>query len=409
MLGNLFKKSEKNAILSIDFGSEAVKAVLFKKENEKTRILGYSIQSFENFGIFDISGFEPETTKKIVSKAIEDIKKQSDEGFKGVYLRLPADILKGEISLEIYKRKNGKKNITKGEEKDIYQKVLKQAENNISKIYSQEVGILPEDLRFITLKIFEIKIEGYEVSELCGFDGERVEFKILATFLPKHYLETIKKVLSQLNLEILKVAHTAELLMGINDYVERGGIFLDIGGDTTQIIFFKNKKLEIIDEINIGGRIISRLISQVFGIPEREARILKEKYSDKKLTEESRSKTKEIISTAIQNWFGNLKLKLFQFKIFLPTKIFLFGGGSQLLGIEEILAEGDWDTNLFSGYTDVSKSYPSDVYHPQVKFIVPVIMIVIFSIARSRMYEKIVRRIAQSFIKFIQSRLKCFG
>jgi cell division ATPase FtsA len=178
MMGGLFKRSNQKIVLSIDFGGEAVKAVLFKKEKDKSSILGYSVQSFESFGIFDISGLEQDNVKKIISKTLEQIREQSDKKIEEICVRLPADILKGQIFSEIYKREAGRKKITKKEQEDIRRAMLEAVKREISKNYALKTGIMPRDIYFPTLKIFQTKIDGYKTPSLEGFCGETVEFKI---------------------------------------------------------------------------------------------------------------------------------------------------------------------------------------------------------------------------------------
>jgi cell division ATPase FtsA len=372
MIGGLFKKSKQKVILSIDFGGESTKALLCKKEKEKTSILGYSVQFFEDFGIFDISGFEQDNAKKIISKTLEQIKEQCNKKIEEVCIRLPADILKAQIFSESYKRETPEKKISKKEQAEICWSALKEVKKDISKNYALKTGIMPEDIYFPTVRIFETKIDGYKTPLLEGFSGEMVEFKILATFLPKSYFENIKRIFHQLKLRNLKFFHTAELVSKIVDRFGGNCIFLDIGGDTTQIILFKDGRLEKIDEMTIGGRIVSKLISRLFGISEKEARLLKERYSNKALSEDTRARMKDVVSLTLQNWFCNLKLKLSQFKTFLPSDIFLFGGGSRLLGTEEILTEGDWTVNPLSERDDFLKFCNPLVSNPRVKFINPV-------------------------------------
>lgn len=371
MLESLFKKSEQKTVLAIDFGSEAVKSLLFKRESGRILILAYSVKSFENFGIFDASGLEHGNTKKIISDSVEEIKKQSKEKISGVYLRLPSDILKGEVSTEFYERKDAKKRITEKEGGDIFGKIFEQVKKNISKDLAAETGIMPQDFRFVTLKIFETKIDGYETEKIYGFAGKTIECGVLATFLPEYYFRMIVKIFKDLKLDILNISHTSELLTKSLHYFGKSGIFLDVGGDATQIISVKNGKIEAIGVLNEGGRIISRLIAQVLNIPEKEARILKERYSKGELSEDSRARMKEIVSLAIQNWFYDLKIKVSGFKALLPSEIFIFGGGSQLIGIRDILEEGEWATDALPDLEKIFRSRSWLISDPKAKIISP--------------------------------------
>jgi cell division ATPase FtsA len=372
MLESLFKKTNQKAVLAVDFGSEAVKTVFFRKENGKIFILGHSVKSFENFGIFDASGLEQGNTKKIISDSLEEIRKQSEEKIEGVYLRLPSDILRAQITQEVYERKNGKKKIIEVEKREIFKKIFEQARKNISKNLAAETGIMPEDFLFITLKIIGAKIDGYETAEIPGLNGAKVECSVLATFLPEYYFGMIEKIFKELGLNILKISHTAELLIGsLSYFYKKDGTFLDIGGNATQIISIRAGKTESIGAINEGGKIISRFLAQILNLPEKEARIFKERYSNGDLGEDSRYRMKEIISLAVQNWFYDLKIKISRFNTLLPCEVFIFGGGSRLLGIKDILEDGDWSGEVLRDSGAMLKTRFLLISKPSVKMILP--------------------------------------
>lgn len=133
--------------------------------------------------------------------------------------------------------------------------VIEQAKKNISRIYAEDHGIMPQDIHFIVLKISGIKIDGYEVEKISGFSGETIEFKFVATFLPKHYLEIFERIFNQLGLKILRITHEIELLPDIISNTASDGIFIDLGGDITQIFLVRKGELEKFEEVNVGGRI----------------------------------------------------------------------------------------------------------------------------------------------------------
>jgi hypothetical protein len=71
---------------------------------------------------------------------------------------------------------------------------------------------------------------------------------------------------------------------------------------------------------------------------------------------------KEIFSDALRSWFENLKgnLKKFPQKL-LPANFFLFGGGSLLPDISEILENGDWSNLTFFSQLKIEIVYPKNL------------------------------------------------
>ena len=73
------------------------------------------------------------------------------------------------------------------------------------------------------------------MQQLQGFKGRDLDFRILVTFLPKYYLSDLEKIIKALKLRNLKMINLAEGLPEILNNEKSEGIFLDIGGDLTQI------------------------------------------------------------------------------------------------------------------------------------------------------------------------------
>ena len=337
----ILKKKEER-FLTLDIGTEAVKALIFQKENEKIIIFGASLEYFDRFGVFDSKDFEKDVIKKTISKALQNFAPQN---FGRVLLGLPATILKGRVIFQNFCRENPKEIIKEKEEGEILEQVLKEGKGKIAQKFAENSDILAEDIHFINLKILEIKIDGYEIPILRGYQGKNLDFRILATFLPKYYLKNIEDIVQARGFKNLKIVQEAEGLTSIfKNYSD--GIFLDLGGRITQIFLVKNGKLEEIGEFEIGGETFSQILSQNLGLKEEEARVFKEKYSEGLFSVEVRKRIREIFSEEVENWFQSLKLKLRNQKI-LPSTIFLFGGGSLLPEIPKILEKGNWQSFPF--------------------------------------------------------------
>lgn len=328
--------------LVLDVGTEAVKGLICKKENSKIVVLGASTQYFERYGVFDGRDFETDVIKRAILKTIKETHQNLGTQRQNckkwlVLVGLPPNILKGRIVWKSFKRDNSKKKISKGEQELIYQQVFKEAQKEISQRFTKEFGILAGDIHWITQKILEIKIDGYPVSELQGYDGKDLDIKILATFLPKYYFENIKKIFGDLQLKVFKITHLAENLPLVLEDKIGDGIFLDVGGQATQIFLVKGGNLKQVNEFETGGKVFSQELSEILGIDEESARALKERYTNKLLSPEAEKRIKEMFLEEKRTWYEDLKQSLP--KEFFPSTIFLFGGGSLLPEIQEVLKE----------------------------------------------------------------------
>ncbi len=365
----LRKKIRHNKFLILDIGTEAVKVLIFKREPAvgnkrkflagryvKNVVLGASTQYLEKYGIFDSNDFENDVLKNAILKALseayqnfvffskkEDRKKSCRAWAKWpAIISLPSNILRGRIFVASFLRKKQNcSKISESEEKDIYQQVFKEAKEKISLKFSEDAGILPTEIQWTALKIIQVKIDGYPVSGLYGYKAKNLEVRILAVFLPKDYFKKIKKIVAELKLKVLRIAHTAEVLPVIFDKNRKDGIFIDVGGEVSQIFLVKSGFLKKINEFKSGGKIFSQQLASILGIDEKTARILKEEYSKKLLSPGAMNRVKEILYPGRKDWHKCLKDKMKDIgsEEFFSPNIFLFGGGSMLPEIKEVLEE----------------------------------------------------------------------
>lgn len=346
MMRNRFFRKKDRVFSALDIGTEAVKVLIFRK-TERINILGSSLEYFDENSKFDSQDFSRDVLKKTIFQALKKAKKESGRESEDISLSLPANILRAKVIFHSLKRKNLARNISKKEEEEISQQILIKAQKEISQKTLQKYGILPDDLQLVSLEILEIKIDGYGVKTLSGYRGENLDFRILVTFLPKYYLQDFYEIIYNLNskisnnkvakdipnsskitakkiLKILRITHEAQNLIAA--FEKPNALFLDIGGEISQIFLINNGKLKIVDYFNTGAKEFSKAISKNLGLPEQSARMLKERYSKGELSEDTRKRIKEILWPACQTWFIALKNKLKEGKDggLLPPGIYIF-------------------------------------------------------------------------------------
>lgn len=371
------KKQEKKIFLSLDVGTEAIKALVFEKNEGKIIILGQSLEYYDRFGIFDSRDFEIDIIKNAILKNIKNLAfLLSERGFKEesfyelpLAIGLSAKILKARIISQSKIREDAEKIINNQEELKIDQEIKEKAKKEFSQNFLKSAGILPEDLHFTSFKVLERKINGYRVSGLKGYGGKNIEFNILVVFLLKHYLKKFEEIFRSLGFKNFSFTHEIECLsVFLNE--PSNSLFLDIGGEVTQIFRFRKGTLEQIDDFEIGGKFFTQAVMEKLGLSETLARDFKEKYIRREVSEETRERVGEIFRPKAQAWFQGLMAKLTKTKessgkdnfngSFLPPNIFIFGGGSLLPEIEEILKKGNRQHFSFATSFEIKFIYPKD-------------------------------------------------
>jgi len=367
-----FKTEKPEYFLALDIGTETVKVLMCSdvasgpaktggKENKKIIIHGATLEYFDRFGVFNTKDFEVEILRKAIFKTIKEIRAETKVKTDKLFLGLPVNILRARVVSQNFKRENQQETITEAEKNQIQTAVFNEVKKKLSKKFAQKLGFLPEDFYFSNLKILKIKIDGYEVSSLQGLKGRNLDFEVLAIFLPKYYLEKIKRICQSFNLKISKIVHSVENL-SYSFKEEKDAIFLDIGGEWTKFFLLERGKLTAISEFKKGGTDFTRKLYQILGTSFPMARVLKHDYSQSHLSKQMRRRVREILSDDIKNWFEILKKTLRKFsKKLLPSNIFLLGGGSLLPEIPEILEKGNWSSFSFLLKPEVKQIFPRDL------------------------------------------------
>lgn len=357
-----FEKKQKPEYFSaLNIGTETIKTLVFKKEGQKRIILGQALEYFEEPTIFREFDSRGEIWQKTISKVIAEVQSITKIKTQNLLLGLPTNILIGRIAEQSFSRENSKELIEEREESQIHQEIFKQVKFKLSNEFAQKTGLLPQDFHFLNLKILESKIDGYEVPSILKMTGANFEFKVLATFLSKYQLEKIKEICQNLNPKILKIVHLADNFPHLFSQEKLDALFLDIGGQLTNVLILEKGKLAKIFEFEKAGIDFTKKISQVLGMSFSEARSLKHDFAQTVLSKGVMQKIKEIISPDIKDWFKNLKENVQEFPHkLLPSKIFLFGGGSLLPQISEILEKGDWNDLTFVSKPKIDFFYPKN-------------------------------------------------
>lgn len=372
--------------LCLDIGTEAVKTLIFtlpavSKTGTDKRICveGSSVCYCDGYGAFDGRDFETDVIEKTAAKAIGDayqnfvsLRKIPKRNERGLKMKLPTvlsispHVLKGRVAVLFFKRTESARKISRKEAKRIEQEILHEIQGNIAKKFAQDYGILSHDIHWISSKILERKIDGYQVPTLEGYEGTSIEVRILTTFLPKQYLRVIREISRRIGITIASIVHPAEYISEALERQNCDGIFLDVGGEMTQFFVVKNGIVQHIGECTGGGKTFSRLLVSTLGIQEERARLLKERYARGLLTDEVADKIQEMFAQEQEQWYKSIvgKLQNIKLKTAFVSRMVLFGGGSMLPGMKDILErKGGIQKDESSGEGEVSCTFlhPTDL------------------------------------------------
>lgn len=318
----------------LDVGSQNVKVLCVREEGPKKIILGKTLKEYERFGVFDGREFELDVMRKAISGAVKELEKTTKVRIENLIVGLPAHIFKARIASQTFKRTHPEKNITKQEESQILDVVVSSSREKAAEEFSKKTGILPQELRFLSTHLLGVNIDGYSVSKISGFKGQNIKLKVLITFLPIHYLESVENLISASGFKILKIAHESEGLIRALSR-DRDALFLDIGADFTQIFLVRQGDIEKISDFKIGGQDFLVALYKQLGISYDMVKDLAERYQRGLLEEQTRARLRKIFWQEAQNWYFNLEKEINDKATF--GKIFCFGGGAYYSEIMDVL------------------------------------------------------------------------
>ena len=127
-----------------------------------------------------------------------------------------------------------------------------------------------------------------------------------------------------------------------------GGIFIDIGGGTTDIAVVQDGTLVGTKMFTLGGRTFTKRLAQNLNISFLEAEEIKLSYSNQVLEKNSTQIVAEAMKNDSDVWLSGVMLTLKDFENveILPSRILLCGGGSKLPEIKSVLQNTNWHKKL---------------------------------------------------------------
>lgn len=349
-----FSGKNDDTILSLDIGTEYVKAIIAKqnKHGELDVVgVGRARQGASNMysgAIADIPA-----VVAVCERALSQAEKMSGTTSKLTVVGIAGELVKGNTSTVRYRRKNGNKPLSEQEMALIIKRVQDRAGERARQEIADETNNPNVEVRLINSAIVSINIDGYKISNPIGFKGTDVVIQFYTAFAPLVHISAIEKVCAELSLDLLAVAVEpfAVCRACLGDELDNGfsGIVMDIGGGTTDIAVVDDGGVEGTKMFNIGGRSFTHQIAETLDVDFETA----EKYklsikNPAKVPADLRDKMLGAINRNLAVWLSGVEITLEEFNLseILPNKILLCGGGAGLTELQDVLATTDWFKGL---------------------------------------------------------------
>lgn len=366
-----FRFKKEQPVLILDIGSEAVKALIFKKEEGKIILLGRSLQYLDPFRAWDppikiqdgkdSRKFEFKVAQEFILKAIKEAQDTAGEKVKDAFITLSPFIFKVFLKTVDIKRESNSQHISKQEERDIFGTGADKVKDLVAAEMSENYGLGRDELCFISLERIKLTIDGYGVPSLRGFRGRDIRLTYLVSAVPRSYITNggAPIFLAGIRCRFKGFLHQASYFAH-PAFSYQDGVYLDIGGRTTEVFVVRDKVLSLVGQIGIGGADFTEIIAKDLGLDLTGAKELKERYAARQLSPDMNLKLKEKFMPLISEWIPEVAAYLENMSGPLPAVFFLFGGGALLPEFKRTLEQGLPNVSL-AGIPKVNLLLPKDL------------------------------------------------
>ncbi len=361
------RQKKGNLVLALDIGTECVKALLIEVKGHKGHIVGYGrkrqqLGDMHHGAVMDIASVI-ENSKL----AIADAERQAGGVANQLILGIAGELVKGDTTRLTYTRKNPEDKIDLSELKNIVHKVQWKCFEEVRSRLAEETGYNEIDIKLVNAAIVDMEIDGYKVSNPIGFQGKEVHVSIFNAFAPLIHYGALQTIGAELNMDLLAITVEPYAVARSLSHEDGGGdfngVFIDIGGGTTDVAVVKNGGVIGTKMFTLGGRVFTKRLAQLLNVSFHDAEEIKIAYSNDQLEKQSYKVVREAMKMDADVWVSGVELSLQDFhQEVLPNRIFLCGGGSHLPEIKEILESPGWWKDLpFTAQPKVRFLTPKDI------------------------------------------------
>src|SRR5438094_6562586 len=245
-----------NYYTALDIGTEYIKALVVKREGRNGVVLGASRQRQE---LSDMQAGVPSDIQGIIDscdKAVSQAEDMCDTIPGQAVIGIAGEQVKGFSTSVTVPRPDPNLKINEVELLQTLQLVQKRALREARHAMSLELGVPDVNVKLINSAITSVRIDGFAVTNPIDFQDKQMVITVFNTFAPLTHVGALQTIASELDLELIAIvaepyamapcATTAE----VYDF---GGIFIDIGGGTTDIALIRNGGIEGTRMFPLGG------------------------------------------------------------------------------------------------------------------------------------------------------------
>ena len=351
----------------LDIGTDLIKVLVVRRDGPDGEVLGVGREPQGPAAMSGGAIADLESVIQSCNRALEAAEDMAKTVPGQVVVGIAGELIKGFSSTIAYPRENSKARVRSSEISTMLQMVQRRALREAQHLLEMERSYGQLEARLVHSAITNVRVDGYPVTNPVGFTGKNIEVTVFNTFAPMTHIDAIETVVRELDLELAAaVAQPYALARACasEETWAEGGIFVDVGGGTTDVALIRDGGVEGTRMFNLGGRAFTRRLALAFGLSYEEAEARKLRHSEGLLSADQHRQVSELLTADAEVLLQGLALSVKELSRGerLPTNIFLCGGGSLLPELTLEMVKNNWAAGLpFPREPRIRHLVPADV------------------------------------------------
>src|SRR6266545_4937925 len=236
------------ACTALDVGTEFAKALVFEIDDDAhgtVRGVGRKRQGLSHLQ----SGTVADIAAVVDNCAVALQEAEEMAGFRPtqVVIGIAGELVKGFTTTHSQERKKPNQPITESELQKLIDIVQREALQEAERAITWETGLPQVDVRLVHAAVTGSSIDGYPVTNPIGFKGRHLQLGVFSAFAPLVHIGALESVAAQLDLQLLAIVaepYAVARCLGGDGVVQAGGLFVDVGGGTTDVALVRGGGIE---------------------------------------------------------------------------------------------------------------------------------------------------------------------
>jgi cell division protein FtsA len=336
---------------AVDIGTEYIKALIVKREGDQGIVIGAARVSQASTDMQAGAVADIQAVIDNVDRALTEAEDMCNIVPGQAVIGIAGEQIKGFSTSVAMPRQQPQSRITQAEVANALQLVQRRATREAVRQMTHELGISEVNVKLVHSAITQVAVDGYAVSNPLDFQGRVLDISVFNTFAPLTHVGALTTIAQELDLELVATVAEPYALAracATDEVYEFGGIFVDIGGGTTDIALVRGGGIESTRMFGLGGRAFTRRVAAELEMPLEQAEEFKCAHGDGRLPSDQMilahnavTPNAEVLAQAVA-----LALEEMSRDDMLPPAIYLAGGGSSLPEIAQQLDLLEWTDYL---------------------------------------------------------------